>query len=63
MPVQKPPFMNDVFSVDEECYWRFPDYSPATERERLIEAVPDSTPRAMPDFEYQPHKHQTELYA
>ena len=60
--VQRLPFTNDVFRIDDECYWRFPDYLPAAERQRLVEAAPESTPGALPDFQYQPHEHQTEMY-
>ncbi len=61
--VQRLPFTNDVFRIDDECYWRFPDYLPAAERQRLVEAAPESTPGALPDLQYQPHEHQTEMYA
>ena len=30
--VQRAPFTNDVFRIDEECYWRFPEYLSASER-------------------------------
>ena len=61
--VQRLPFTMDVVRIDDECYWRFPDYLPTGERGRLVVAVPESTPRELPDFQYQPHKQQTEMYA
>ena len=61
--VQGPPFTNDFCQVDDEFYWRFPDYLPAADRKRLVRAMPDSTPRVLPDFQYQPHRHQAEMYA
>ena len=27
--VQRLPLTNDVFRIDDECYWRFPNYLPA----------------------------------
>ena len=61
--VQGPPLTNDFCQVDDEFYWRFSDYLPAAERNRLVRALPDPRPGAVPDFEYQPHTHQAEMGA
>ena len=63
IPVQTPPFTTDFCQVDNEFYWRFPEYLAAAERKRLVRTLPDSRAQAAPHFEYQPHKHQTELRA
>ena len=55
--VDRNPISHDVFEVDGETYWRWPDYLPIDELARiahLVNAGPEGAPDdAPPQFEYQ----------
>ena len=34
------PLTKDVFTLDDEDYWRFPEYLPAAEWDHLVQVVP-----------------------
>ena len=61
VPLQGPPLTNDFCQVDDEFYWRFPDYLPSAHGKRAVRALPDATPETGPNFEYRPHTGQLEV--
>ena len=56
------PMTHDVFRVEGETYWRFPDYLPSEDLARLVRRLPDPAPGPagadLAPFDYQPHEPQ-----
>ncbi len=50
------PLTKDVFTLDDEDYWRFPEYLPAAEWDHLVQVVPSRTAEERPAFQYQAHE-------